>query len=306
MAAAFGLPRIIAAADEPKAAGAGPAKLHESTVGRADTAATVHALGTVEPEEVVDVGSQVNGIVKSFGADPHVVGKSINFGSQVEEGTVLATIDQTLYQATVDQNLAAVNSAKANLAMAKANQVLAEANLKRDDQLLKKGVIARNQYDATFAALEAAKADVGVQEAAIKQAVVALQQAEIYLDLTRIRSPIKGIVIDRRVTVGQTVGSGASSSGLFLIAKDLKKLQVWVSVREADIGKIHEKQAVRFTVDAFPGKSFEGKVAQIRLNAAVRKDVVTYTVVVATDNASGKLLPYLTANVQFEVQATER
>ncbi len=94
MAAAFGLPRIIAAADEPKAAGAGPAKLHESTVGRADTAATVHALGTVEPEEVVDVGSQVNGIVKSFGADPHVVGKSINFGSQVEEETPSLGIGQ--------------------------------------------------------------------------------------------------------------------------------------------------------------------------------------------------------------------
>jgi len=306
MAAAFGLPRIIAAADEPKAAGPGPVKLRASTVSRGDTATTVHALGTVEPEEVVDVGSQVNGIVKSIGTDPHVVGKSINFGSQVEEGTVLATIDQTFYQAVVDQNKAAVKSAEAALKLVQVNLHLAEANLKRDDQLIKKGVIARNQYDADSAALEAAKADVGIQEAVIKQAEVALRQAEINLDLTRIRSPIKGIVIDRRVNVGQTVVSGASSSGLFLIAKDLKKLQVWVSVREADIGKIHEKQAVRFTVDAFPGKSFEGKVAQIRLNAAVRKDVVTYTVVVATDNASGKLLPYLTANVQFEVQATER
>jgi HlyD family secretion protein len=306
VAAAFGFPRIIAAADEPKATGAGPASLRAANVGRGDTATTVHALGTVEPEEVVDVGSQVNGIVKSIGADLHVVGKSINFGSQVEEGTVLATIDQTFYQAVVDQNKAAVKSAEAGLKLVQVNLHLAEANLKRDDQLIKKGVIARNQYDADSAALEAAKADVGIQEAVIKQAEVALRQAEINLDLTRIRSPIKGIVIDRRVNVGQTVVSGASSSGLFLIAKDLKKLQVWVSVREADIGKIHEKQAVRFTVDAFPGKSFEGKVAQIRLNAAVRKDVVTYTVVVATDNASGKLLPYLTANVQFEVQATER
>ena len=91
-----------------------------------------------------------------------------------------------------------------------------------------------------------------------------------------------------------------------LVRQGPEETQVWVSAKEADIGKIHEKQAVRFTVDAFPGKSFEGKVAQIRLNAAVTKGVVAYTVVVATDNASGKLLPYLTANVQFEVQATER
>lgn len=128
-----------------------------------------------------------------------------------------------------------------------------------------------------------------------------MKQAEINLDWTRIRSPVKGVIIDRRVNVGQTVVASLNAPSLFLIAKDLKHLQVWVSVNEADIGKIRKEQAVRFTVDAFPGEVFAGKVAQIRLNATMTQNVVAYTVVVTTDNPDGKLLPYLTANVQFEV-----
>ncbi|MCY2967765.1 MAG: efflux RND transporter periplasmic adaptor subunit, partial [Planctomycetota bacterium] len=113
-------------------------------------------------------------------------------------------------------------------------------------------------------------------------------------------SPVNGVIIDRRVNVGQTVVASLNAPSLFLIAKDLKRLQVWASVNEADIGQIHLGQSVKFTVDAQAGEVFRGVVAQIRLNATMTQNVVTYTVVVSTENPDGKLLPYLTANLQFE------
>ena len=122
------------------------------------------------------------------------------------------------------------------------------------------------------------------------------------LDYCTIRSPVKGTVIDRRVNVGQTVVSQMSTSSMFLIAKDLRRLQIWASVNEADVGQIHVGQQVDFTVDAFSGEKFRGVVSQVRLNATMTQNVVTYTVVVNTDNSNGKLLPYLTTNLKFEVE----
>ena len=112
---------------------------------------------------------------------------------------------------------------------------------------------------------------------------------------------VRGVIIDRRVNIGQTVVASLNAPSLFLIAKDLRRMQVWASVNEADIGRIHLDMPVRFTVDAYDGEMFRGKVTQIRMNATMTQNVVTYTVIVTTDNSSGKLLPYLTANVQFEV-----
>ena len=258
---------------------------------------TIEATGTVEPEQVVDIGSQVNGLITELKAD---------YGSNVEKDTVLATIDETMYQATVDQNQAAVNSAKANLMLAKANLALAEANLKRDDELLKtKGAIAPSQYDTDFAACEVAKASVGVDEAAIKQAEATLRQAQINLGYCNIKSPVKGTIVDRRVNVGQTVVSSLSASSLFLLAKDLSRIQVWASVNEADIGRIQPGVKVHFTVDAYPNETFVGEVAQVRLNATMTQNVVTYTVVVTTENKDMKLLPYMTASLQFEIERHE-
>src|SRR5262249_12654673 len=128
-----------------------------------------------------------------------------------------------------------------------------------------------------------------------------LREAQVNLGYTQIRSPVDGVIVDRRVNVGQTVVAGLNAPSLFLIAKDLTKLQVWASVNEADIGNIHAGQSVRFTVDAYPKETFVGQVAQIRLNASMTQNVVTYTVVISTDNSQGKLLPYMTANLQFEV-----
>jgi HlyD family secretion protein len=299
-AGAIGSPRIAVSADGPKPAVSISAASRTATATRDDRATTVNAVGTVEPEEVVDVGSQVNGIIQSFGADPHTPGKSIDYGSQVEEGTLLAKIDDTLYVAQVEKDRANCMCADAELRLAKANLALAKANWQRDQILIKSNAIPASDLDVAKCACEQAEASVAVAEAHSAQTKTALKQAEINLGLTSIRSPVKGVVIARRVNRGQTVVDSLSASSLFLIATDLKQLQVWVSVNEADIGKIHEKQTARFTVDAYPGKVFEGKVTQIRLNATMLQNAVTYTVVVATDNSSAVLLPYMTAKVQFE------
>jgi HlyD family secretion protein len=147
-----------------------------------------------------------------------------------------------------------------------------------------------------------------VGEAAILQAKAGLAQAEAVLRRAQrnlgyctITSPVKGVIIDRRVNIGQTVVASLNAPSLFLIAKDLTRMQVWVAVNEADIGKIRPGQPVTFTVDAFQGETFRGEVGKIRLNASMTQNVVTYTVEIITDNASGRLLPYLTANVQFEL-----
>ena len=150
--------------------------------------------------------------------------------------------------------------------------------------------------------LAAAEAAVEQAKAAVEAAKASLRTAQINLDYCTIRSPVKGVVIDRRVNIGQTVVSSLSAPSLFLIASDLRRqIQVWVSVNEADVGSIAAGQPVDFTVDAFPGRVFHGKVGQVRLNATMTQNVVTYTIEVDTDNSDGKLLPYLTANAVFQV-----
>jgi HlyD family secretion protein len=186
------------------------------------------------------------------------------------------------------------------------------------------GALSESDYDLAKSTYEGADAAVGVGAAAIDQAKAAvtnakaavtkatadlstaravLKRAQTNLGYCTIKSPVNGVIIDRRINVGQTVVSSLNSPSLFLLAKDLKRMQVWVSVNEADIGHIQSGQKVRFTVDAFPDQTFLGVVApdQPRLNASMTQNVVTYTVVVTTDNSNGRLLPYLTADVQFEV-----
>ncbi len=150
-----------------------------------------------------------------------------------------------------------------------------------------------------------AKATVGVEEAAIKQTQASLRQAQINLGYCDIKSPVKGTIVDRRVNVGQTVVSSLSASSLFLLAKDLSRIQVWASVNEADIGRIHPSLKVHFTVDAYPNETFVGEVQQVRLNATMTQNVVTYTVVVTTENKDMKLLPYMTASLKFEIERHE-
>ncbi len=287
--------------------------LRLAPVQRGDLVSSISATGTVEPEEVIDVGAQVAGQIRSFGTDRR--GKPIDYGSAVEAGTVLARIDESLYQADLAQASAQLVQAKANVQKAEADLgqlhaklAQAESDWKRAQELGPSEALAQSAYDAYKAAYETAQANIGVGEATLAQTKGAQLQAEGAVDRAQrnvgyctIVSPVRGVVIDRRVNIGQTVVSSLNAPSLFLLAKDLRRMQIWVPVNEADIGNIHAGQPVTFTVDARPGETLTGKVGKIRLNAAMTQNVVTYTVEVVTDNLSGKLLPYLTANVNFQV-----
>jgi HlyD family secretion protein len=279
---------------------------------RGDLVPTISATGTVEPEQVVDVGAQVAGIIMTFGKDKF--GKTIDYGSHVDKGTILAKIDDSLYAAALEtakaqlrQNEANKISAEANVLQMKAKLVDAQNDWNRAQKLGPSDALAQTTYDQYQATYEVAKANVAVSLAAVEQAKAAIAQAKASLtsaatnlDYCTIKSPVKGVIVDRQVTLGQTVVSSLSAPTLFLIATDLKRIQVWVSVNEADIGSISKDQIVTFTVDAYPDRLFDGRVNKVRLNATMVQNVVTYTVEVNTPNDDGKLLPYLSANVQFK------
>lgn len=281
-------------------------------VKRGDISAMISATGTVEPEQVVDVGAQVTGMILSFGRD--VNNRLVDYGSVVKAGGVLANIDATLYVAAVNIDKAQLQQARANVVNARANLVQMQAKLweadadwRRAQKLGPSQALAPTTYDQYKANYLEAKANAAVAEAGVEMAVAAVSQSEAQLKKDEanlayctVKSPVAGVVIDRRVNIGQTIVSSMSTSSLFLIAKDLKRIQVWASVNEADIGNIHPGQPVTFTVDAFGDKLFHGVVGKIRLNATMSQNVVTYTVEVNCDNFDGKLLPYLTTNLQFE------
>jgi HlyD family secretion protein len=304
----------------------GGASFRTEPVVRRNLLATIPATGTIEPEEVVDVGAQVAGRIDNFGVDPtDPSGKRIiDYCTPVEKDTVLARIDDSLYASRVAQAESALKNAQANVELLNAKKWQADQDLKRADRLAQGAqALAAADYDAAVATDKSAIASYGVGQAAVAQAQANLNEAKINLGYCTITSPVKGVIIDRRVNVGQTVVSSLNAPSLFLIAKDLMRLQVWASVNEADIGNIHLGEKVTFTVDARPGRTFEGSVAQIRYNATMTQNVVTYTVVVSTTNRmvenpvpiivktpSGgtaettqelELLPYLTANLTFHV-----
>jgi len=282
-----------------RTAGAG-VEYRLAEVQRGDVLAVVAATGTIEPEELVDVGAQVAGRIQDLGRDPREESRSIDYGSQIEEGTVLARIDDALYAAQVEQARATVSRARADVEQQTIRMQQAEREWNRAQEFRKRNSISEADLDLARANWQAAQAAVSVSEASHEQAKASLHQAEINLGYCTIRSPVKGVIIDRRVNIGQTVVASLNAPSLFLIAKDLGRLQVWASVNEADIGQIYVGQNVKFTVDARPNEVFKGTVAQIRLNATMTQNVVTYTVVVSTDNSDGRLLPYLTASLQFE------
>ena len=280
-----------------------------------DMRRTISSTGTVEPEELVNVGAQIGGMITKFGTDAN--GQTIDYGSIVKANSILATIDDSLYtaerdsaQANVLQAEASIASSDANLKQAKAKLKLAESNWKRAQSLM--NVNARNEYDTALSEYETAKAAEVLAEANLKQANAQLASAKAALVKTlrnleycTIASPVDGVIIDRRVNIGQTVNASMNAPSLFLIARDLRRMQVWVSVNEADIGEIKPGGKVEFTVDAFPGRVFRGTVKKTRLNATMSQNVVTYVVEIETDNSDGTLLPYLTANVKFILEERE-
>jgi HlyD family secretion protein len=285
-----------------------------SAARRGDIVVTVNSTGTVEPEEVIDVGAQVAGMVTSFGKDKS--GKSIDYSSIVEEGTILAQIDDSVYAADVElaeaqvtQAVAGEKRAAADLDQLTAKVAQAEADWERAQKLGPSEALAPAAFDSYKAAYAVAKANVALGDAAIDQARASTVQAKATLNKARrnlnfcvIRAPVRGVIIDRRVNIGQTVVSSLNAPSLFLIAKDLSRIQVWVAVNEADVGRIVPGTPASFTCDAFPNQTFEGTVGKVRLNATMTQNVVMYTVEVNAENRDDLLLPYLTANVRFTVR----
>ena len=282
-------------------------------VKRGDLEATISATGTIEPTVVVDVGAQVSGIISSFGKDKY--GNMIDYSSAVEVGTVLAKIDDSLYSAAVEAAKAQVQqaiannvSAGANVLQMKAQLLLAQLNWDRARKLGPSDALAKSAYDQYRDTYEGAGANLAASEAAVEQTKAAvalakanLETAQANLGYCTIKSPVRGVIVDRRVNIGQTVVSTMSAASLFLIATDLKEIQAWLVVNEADVGSISPGQPVTFTVDAFPNRVFHGQVGKIRLNATMTQNVVTYTVEVKTKNDDGKLLPYMTAHANFNI-----
>jgi HlyD family secretion protein len=271
-------------------------------VRRGDLLATITATGTLEPQDVVDVGAQIAAEIESFGEDLTDPSRPISYGSRVEQGTVLARLDDSLFKARVDQSRASVSRAEAEVIQAESKLRQAERDLDRAKKLDAKRMLSAQDYDTSLANYEAATAGLAVSKSAVAVAKANLEEASVNLSHTVIRSPVKGVILDRRVNIGQTVVASLNAPSLFLIAKDLSRMEIWASVNETDVGSIHVGQGVGFTVGAFPTDTFRGKVSQIRLNASMSQSVVTYTVVVDVNNADGKLLPYLTTRLQFEVE----
>ena len=257
-----------------------------------DVTKTVSANGTLNPVVVVQVGSQVSGTIDKLYAD---------WNSKVKADEPVARLNQDLFNAAVDQAKATLLSAQENVLKGEISVRDAKRTLDRNLELHKRELIAQSDLDAAQLAYDSAVAQDKVNRAQAAQAQAALNQANVNLQHTIIRSPVDGIVVSRNVDVGQTVASSFQAPTLFQIANDLTKMQIDSNFAEADIGNLKVGQPVRFTVDAFPERSFSAAVRQIRLNPIIQQNVVTYDVVVAVDNPEQILIPGMTAYVNIIV-----
>src|SRR5574337_37595 len=274
-------------------------------VERGNIEATISATGNPNAVVTVQVGSQVSGNIKELYAD---------FNTKVKKGQLVARIDPEIFDAKVNQakgNLenvrAAVLNARAMIQKTEADIANARASLEaaKANAAKAKDQAAGYTIRATQAQHEVAVAQLASAEAQVKQNEAALKQAQVDLDHTYIRAPVDGTVVSRNVDVGQTVAASLQAPTLFLIAQDLTKMQVDTNVDEADIGRVHVGQDATFTVDAFPGESFKGKVVQIRQAAINIQNVLTYDAVIAVSNPDLKLFPGMTANVKILVDKRE-
>ena len=283
-------------------------------VSAGDFVLKVQATGTLESVELVDVGAQVTGEILEFGTD--VNGNRIDYGSEVKKDQLLARIDDELVklsveraEASVKQAEASVKQAEANVAQARVNKNKADRDMQRADKLGVGDALSQMDYDQYVSAAENAEASLTSALAQVETAKAQLESAKVQLKseqrnekYTRITSPVDGTVVVRQVNVGQTVVSSMNASTLFLVARDLSKMQIWTSVNEADIAKVQPGQEVRYTVDALPNETFTGTVNKIRPNATMSSNVVTYIVEVDIENPDRKLLPYMSANANFIVK----
>ena len=253
-----------------------------ASVERGDVRATVAATGTLDAVRTVQVGTQVSGQVSAIYVD---------FNDKVTKGQLIARIDPTLQQQSVQD-------AEAGLARVQAQYEQAKAEYERQKQLYDAKIVTASEFGTAESAYEVGRAN-------LKSAQIALDKARQNLAYTNIYAPIDGVIVSRDVDVGQTVAASLSAPQLFLVANDLSRMQILATVDESDIGMIREGQPVEFTVQAYPNQSFTGTVEQVRLQSTLQDNVVNYTAVVTVQNPDGKLLPGMTATVEFQTGAAE-
>lgn len=294
-------------------------------VERGDITAVVSATGTLNPVVSVSVGSQVSGQIKEL---------LVDFNSLVKKGQVIARIDPDSFSLRVAQAMADLEAARATVLTQRANIVALQAEVSRakvnladaqrelqrnkslvDRNFISVAVLEKSQatFDAVQEQVKAAQAQLAVGEAQVrnvealvKQREAQLAQAKVDLDRTTIRAPVDGIVVKKSVEPGQTVAASLQAPELFVIAQDLRDMQVEASIDEAEIGRVRVGQVAAFTVDSFPGRTFRGTVSQVRKAAQVIQNVVTYTAVIATSNPDASLFPGMTANVRIVAATREK
>lgn len=256
----------------------------------------VEASGTINPVNTVSVGSVVSGLIESIYVD---------YNSQVKKGQLLAQIDPRNFQASVEQNTAQVQNAEANMAKIQAVTEMSRKTYVRYKNLYKKNFIAKSELDQAESDYLSNKAQIASAAAQISQARANLATAKTNLGYTKIIAPVDGTIIARKIDIGQSVAASFQAPELFTIAQDLTKMQIEVSVSEADIGKVAVGQEVTYTLDGYQDSIFKGKVTQVRISPTTVSNVVTYTVIVEVDNEDLKLIPGMTANVSIITHKSE-
>ena len=258
--------------------------------------AAVSASGYLEPLESIDVGTEVSGTIEKV---------LVDYNDPVKKGELLALMDKTKYQSSVDKANAALASAKATLENANAELYRTEATVRRDKALrtsTKGALPSQNDWDTDYAAYLAAKAQVNNAKAQVEQAKHSLVSSQYDLERTAIYSPVDGIVLTREIDPGQTVAASYQTPTLFTIAKDLRKMELQVSVDEADIAKVKAGDTASFGVDAYPDKRFSGTIRMVRVNSEIEDGVVTYIAVLDVNNSDMKLRPGMSADADIIVQ----
>ena len=268
-------------------------------VERGDLTITVTATGNLEPTNKVDVGTEVSGTIKTVEAD---------YNDRVKVGQVLARLDTSKLEAQVLQARGALESARAKVIKAKARVKETEAELARLQRVLKLSggkVPSQSDLDAAVAAFQTAQAEEAVAKAAVSEAQASLKLHETNLSKAVILSPINGIVLVRNVEPGQTVAASWQTPVLFTLAEDLKKMELRVDVDEADVGQVRAGQNAVFTVDAYPDRTFEARVTEVRFASKTVEGVVTYETLLAVDNSDLSLRPGMTATADITVKHVE-
>lgn len=259
-------------------------------IANGDIMESITASGTINPLSTVSVGSQASGRIAEIYVD---------YNSVVKKGQLLALIDQENAKATVQQREAALEIAKAQVAVEENNIKYYKKALNRISKLNASKYSTEKDLEAAERDYDNAVAQLALEQAQVKQAQASLDSAQTELSYTEIKAPVDGIVISKSVEVGQTVAASFETPEIFSVAEDLTKMQIEASVVEADIAKVKEGQKVRFTVDSYADDYFYGTVTQVRNEATTTSNVVTYTVVIGIDNSDMKLKPGMTANVEI-------